>query len=418
MTSRYDDRLLERGLQVTPGGSQTLSKRAGAFPGGYPHYIARGEGPYVWDVDGRRYLDLIGGLGATPFGHRHPYVDEAIERQLKDGILFGLPHRLEVDLAERLCAVIPCAESVRFVKTGSEACAGAIRIARMATGRSFVLMADNGYHGWHDWYAVTKPQHPGVPPWLSNTVGTFPYGDPHALRSVLTVAAAEGLHVAAVILEPALMAEPPSGYLAEVVRLSHEFGALAIFDEMILGGRVALAGGQELYGVTPDLATFGKAFANGLPLAFIAGRRDLMQHAWPVSGTFGGECLSLAACWAVLDLWGEADSRPSELFARLTRALHHLPPDVTLGGRIAGPPLVGLSGRPVFGFGDLADPIVESLAALGILMHPSGAVNWNVGIEEAHAASIASALGRLWTRGSRLSWSGIARDLAPTRPTP
>lgn len=286
--------------RVIPDGSCTLSKRPKAFPSsGCPEYAAVGQGPYVIATDGRAYLDMVCALGALTIGHAHPKVVEAVEVQLRAGSIFSLPSIMEGHVAERLCEVIPCAEQVKFVKTGSEACSAAVRIARMATGRDLVLTTDTSYHGWHDQFIAAKPRHPGVPSEYTVNIGTFKFNDLDSLNQWNM----KGAQVAAVIFEPVQGEEPQHGFLEAVVTWAHKRGAVVIFDEMLAGGRLALGGAQEYYGVVPDLACFGKALGGGLPLAFVCGSSALMQHAWPVSGTFSGDTLALAACNAMLDLY-------------------------------------------------------------------------------------------------------------------
>ena len=311
----------------TPGGSQTMSKSPSAFPGAYPGFLAHGRGAEVWDIDGIWYTDWICGLGANGLGMSHRGVLAAAQNQLRKGVSFSLPTILETRVAEQLIDCIPCAEMVRFTKTGSEACAGAVRIARAATGRSTIVVC--GYHGWHDWYAVTMPQHPGVPEELSPLVRSFTYNDLASFRAVLD------RDVAAVIMEPVLHDAPQPGFLAEVARLTARAGALLIFDENVTGFRTALGGAQSYYGVTPDLAVFGKAMSNGFPLAAIVGRADLMREAVFVSGTFGGEAVSLAAALSTIEVYQETACIPSmhavghRLLAGLRRVLS---PDFTVDG--------------------------------------------------------------------------------------
>ena len=256
------DHLLARALRCTPGGAQTMSKRANQFPAGYPAFIERGSGARVWCPDGHEYVDWICGLGAMTLGYQHSAVETAVLRQLSRGVSFSLAHRLEVEVAEQLVGMIPCAKPdgmVRWVKTGSEACAAAVRIARMVTGRERVLVC--GYHGWHDGYAASRPEHPGVPEALADLVTPFVHGNLGSLRAALE----GGSPPAAVILEPAMNAHPAPGFLEGVLTLAHAAGALVIFDEMITGFRWASGGAQAFYGVTPDLAVFGKGLASGYP---------------------------------------------------------------------------------------------------------------------------------------------------------
>ena len=291
--------LLARARRVVPGASQTLSKGPAMFvEGAYPVYLQRGSGCRVWDVDGHEYVDYILGLASITLGYAYPAVTEAVARQLAEGSIFSLPHPLEVEISERLAALIPCAEMVRFVKTGSEADAAAVRIARAATGREIVLFA--GYHGWHEWHAITTPRSKGIPKDMGRFVAPFAYNDLDSLERALEEHRGR---VAAVIMEPVLLDEPRPGFLAGVKAAAHRHGALLIFDEIVSGFRWAVGGAQEHFGVVPDLATFGKGMANGLPLAAVVGRRDLMAEFDEifVSSTFGGDTLALAACRATLD---------------------------------------------------------------------------------------------------------------------
>lgn len=290
---------LERALKVTPGGAQTLSKRAGRFPeGAYPTTLVHGLGAHVLDLDGNKYLDMICGLACMTLGYSRGEILQAVQQQLFAGTSFSLANPLEAVVAEKLCAMIPCAEMVRFVKTGSEANEAAIRVARKATGRDNIVTIKEGYHAWHSWFQVVKDEHPGIPEFYRYGVAWFRYNNLGDLESRLVVA-----DVAAVIMEPCHYEQPDVGFLEGVRELCTKHGAILIFDEMVTGYRWANGGAQGHFGVTPDLATFGKACANGFPLAFLCGKRELMEHADVVSGTFGGEAMSLAACNAVLDIY-------------------------------------------------------------------------------------------------------------------
>ena len=291
--------LLGRARRVVPGASQTLSKGPEMFvEGAYPVFLERGRGCRVWDVDGNEYVDYILGLAAITLGYDYPAVSEAVARQLEQGSIFSLPHPLEVEVAERLVEVIPCAEMVRFLKSGSEANAAAVRVARAATARDVVLCC--GYHGWHDWTIAQSPGHRGVPKTLTELVFPFTYNDLGSLEAALDEHRGR---VAAVIMEPVLLDEPSLGFLAAVKAAAQRHGALLIFDEIVSGFRWAVGGAQEYFGVVPDLATFGKGMANGLPLAAVVGRTELMREFEDVfiSSTFGGDALALAACRATLD---------------------------------------------------------------------------------------------------------------------
>lgn len=307
MTARYtcSEALLERALATIPLGSQTFSKSRTQYPFGVsPYFITHGRGSRVWDADGNEYIDFINGLAAITLGYNDPDVNAAVAAQLNKGVIFSLPHPIEMEVAERIVGLVPCADMVRFGKNGSDATSGAIRLARAHTGRDRVAVC--GYHGWQDWYIGSTARHRGVPLAVRELTHTFPYNDPEALDKLLAEHPGE---FAAVILEPMNVAEPKPGYLAEVARLTRAHGALLVFDETITGFRYSPGGAQEYFGVTPDLATFGKGLANGFPVSAVAGRRDLMKLMEEIffSFTFGGETLSLAASAATLDKLTRSD---------------------------------------------------------------------------------------------------------------
>jgi len=290
--------LWERALKVIPSGTQTFSKGPGQYVNGVgPKYLRSGKGGHVWDVDGNEYIDYGMALGPIILGYAHPSVNRAIVEQLGSGITFTLMHPLEVELAELLAGIIPCAEMVRFGKNGSDAAAGAVRLARAHTKRDKVACC--GYRGWQDLYIGATSRNLGVPERVGELTFTFQYNDLDSLRSIFTQNPGE---VAAVILEPANFVEPRNGFLEEVKKLSHCHGALLIFDEIITGFRMALGGAQEYFRVTPDLAAFGKAMGNGMPISALVGRGEVMRLFEEVffSTTFGGEALSLAASLATI----------------------------------------------------------------------------------------------------------------------
>jgi glutamate-1-semialdehyde aminotransferase len=278
--------------------AQTFSKAPMCFPqGSYPAFLQSGRGCRVTDVDGNEYIDWILALGPVVLGYAHPVVDAAVRRQLDSGMTFSLPHPLEVEVAELLAEVIPCAEMARFSKTGSEVTSAAVRAARAFTGREKI--AYGSYHGWHDWYSVTTTRDVGIPRANKELVVPFQYNDIASLQAALK---AHDGQIAAVILEPVTLDEPAPGFLDELISVTHRAGALVIFDEIVSGFRIALGGAQERYRVKPDLATFGKGMANGMPLAAVVGRGDVMRKFEDVffSTTFGGEALSLAAAQATI----------------------------------------------------------------------------------------------------------------------
>src|SRR5574342_1230178 len=287
-TFERSDALLKRAREVVPGASQTLSKNPGMFPEtAYPVFLERGRGCQVWDVDGNEYVDYILGLASITLGYDYPAVTEAVRHQAGQGSIFSLPHPLEVEISERLTEIIPCAEMARFFKTGSEANAAAVRVARAATGREAIAFC--GYHGWLEWYAITTPRSKGVPKDFARLVAPFNYNDLPSLERALDENFGK---VAAVIMEATLVDAPARGFLEAAKALAHQHGALFIFDEIVTGFRWAKGGAQEYFGVVPDLATLGKGLANGLPLAAVVGKREFMAEAGGddvfVCSTFGG----------------------------------------------------------------------------------------------------------------------------------
>ena len=291
--------LLARAERTIPLASQTFSKSRIQFPPrAAPLFLDSGKGGRVTDVDGNSYVDLVCGLLPVTLGYCDPDVDRAIGDQLAKGISLSLATRLEAELAERLVEIIPCAEMVRFGKNGTDATSAIVRLARAATGRDRIAVC--GYHGWQDWYIGATTRHLGVPQAVRDLTHLFPYGDLAALEDLLESRKDE---FALVMMEPANAVAPPDGYLQGMCDLAHKHGALFAFDEIITGFRFALGGAQELFGVTPDLASFGKGMANGMPISAVVGRADIMRLMEDIffSGTFGGEALSLAASIATID---------------------------------------------------------------------------------------------------------------------
>jgi glutamate-1-semialdehyde 2,1-aminomutase len=291
--------MLHRALKIIPLGSQTFSKSKTQYPFGIsPYFIKKGLGSHIWDVDGNEYIDFVNALAAVTLGYNDPDVTKAVRLQLEDGVIFSLPHPIEIAVAEKMVEMVPCAEMVRFGKNGSDATAGAIRLARAYTGRDHVAVC--GYHGWQDWYIGSTSRNLGVPKSTRELTHTFTYNYLESLESIFNQWPGQ---IAAVILEPMNVLKPADGFLEKVKKLAHKNGALLIFDETITGFRFANGGAQEYFGVTPDLATFGKGLANGYPLSAIAGRAEIMQIMEEIffSFTFGGETLSLAASLATMN---------------------------------------------------------------------------------------------------------------------
>jgi len=297
---------LERAQKVIPGAAQTFSKGADQHVRGVaPMFLAKGKGCRVWDVDGNEYIDYIQGLLPNILGYAHDEVNAAVAEQLSQGHSFSLPHPLEVELAERLTRLIPCAEMVRFGKNGSDATSGAVRAARALTGRERIACC--GYHGWQDWYIGSTTRHAGVPQAVRALTHPFVYNDLASLQKLLGEHPGE---FAAVIMEPVNFWPPAAGFLEAVKSAVHEHGALLIFDEICSGFHFGLGGAQKKFGVTPDLACFGKAMGNGFPISCIVGSAEVMKIFKEIffSFTFGGEVASMAAAMKVLDVLETTDA--------------------------------------------------------------------------------------------------------------
>ncbi|GJM17236.1 MAG: glutamate-1-semialdehyde 2,1-aminomutase [Thermodesulfobacteriota bacterium] len=291
--------LLERALKVIPLGTQTFSKSFEQFPRHYsPLFIKKGKGCKVWDQDDNEYIDLISGLLPVILGYCDPDVNNAIKQQLELGISFSLASELEVIVAEKLVKNIPCAESVRFGKNGSDATSACIRLARAITGKDHVICC--GYHGWHDWYIGSTVRNKGVPTSINELTHKVPYND---IESIFQLFKKYPDNIAAVILEPANSIPPKEGFLHNLKDFVKSKNALFIFDEVITGFRFSKGGAQEYFDVTPDLSAFGKAMGNGMPISAVVGKEEYMEEMEEVffSATFGGETLSLAAANAVID---------------------------------------------------------------------------------------------------------------------
>ena len=291
------DKLYQRALKVQKPVTQTLAKGPGQFTKGVaPKYLVKGKGSHVWDVDGNEYIDFNAAIGPLSLGYAYPAVDQAIKTQLEDGITFSLMHPLEVEVAELIQQVIPNAQAVKIAKTGADVCSAAIRVARAFTGRNKVFCC--GYHGWHDWYIGITSRNAGIPGVIQDLTYTFEYNDIESIKAALDET------VAALILEPFIFEAPAPGFLQELAITCKENGTLLIFDEMWTGFRIAIGGAQEYFNVKPDLAVYSKACANGMPIALLTGRADVMElfNSQVFSyTTFGGEALSLAACMATIN---------------------------------------------------------------------------------------------------------------------
>ncbi|MEW6689350.1 MAG: aminotransferase class III-fold pyridoxal phosphate-dependent enzyme, partial [Pseudomonadota bacterium] len=246
---------LERARRVIPSATQTFSKGPNQWARGVsPYYLERGEGAWVWDVDGNRYLDYLMALGPIVLGYGDPDVNDEVMRQVRAGAVFSQMHPLEVEVAEMLVERIPCADMVRFGKNGSDVTTAAMRAARAFTGGEHVVYC--GYHGWHDWYIGTTTRNKGVPKAVGELTHSFVYNDIASLEAVF---AAHPGRTAAVIMEACGVEPPKPGFLEAVARVTRANGALLVFDEIVSGFRFDMGGAGKYFGVAPDLAGFGQA---------------------------------------------------------------------------------------------------------------------------------------------------------------
>jgi glutamate-1-semialdehyde 2,1-aminomutase len=349
----------EQTLRTLPYGSSTNSKAPKALDV-EPAVIARAKGCRLWDLDGREFIDFRNGLGPVSLGYCYPPVDEAIREQLAKGIVFSHPHVLEGEVAELVCELVPCAEMARFLKTGGEANAACFRLARAFTGRDHIVQI--GYNGWVNTLAAGSMYRPGV------ALTGMPKGVPedvarlhhscgwNQVEQLRELFAAYPGQIAAVAVSASYagIAAGETFYPA-LRKLTEDEGALLIYDEIVTGFRVATAGVQEYFGVTPDLAVFAKGMANGMPLSVYCGRRDVMELCGPgggvtVSSTYGGEALSLAAAKAVMGIYRDENvcaqlwQRGESIWSKLNQvfATHGVP--LTLVGFWPCPQLVAGEG--------------------------------------------------------------------------
>ncbi len=293
-------KLLKVANKLIPALSQTFSKAPYSYvPNVYPSYLSKGNGSHVFDVDGNEYIDYVMALGPVILGYNYPAVNQAIKKQLNNGISFSIPHYLEVELSEKLNKLIPNAEMIRFSKTGSDAGTGAIRAARAYTGRNNIAYCGTG-GVWHDWFTIMTSRNKGIPKTLKKMIKKFEYNDIESLKILFEDWKGD---VAAVYMEPILTTMPKKNFLKQVKNITKKHGAVLIFDEVITGFRLANGGGQEFFGVESDIAVFGKAIGNGMPLGAITGNSKFMKVFEDIfySTTYGGETLSLAAGISVIN---------------------------------------------------------------------------------------------------------------------
>jgi glutamate-1-semialdehyde 2,1-aminomutase len=307
MSIHNSQAIFERAKAIIPGGVNS-PVRACRSVGADPVFVAQGDGAYIWDADGNKYVDLIGSWGPLILGHAHAEILDAIKETLSMGTTFGAPTEVEVKFAEKLQSAVPSMEMIRAVSSGTESTMSALRLARGFTGRAKIIKADGGYHGHADCLLVAAgsgaatlgiPGSAGVPEGAAKDTIVVPYNDLASVEKHVS-----GGDIAAVIIEPVAgnmgLVVPAPGYLEGLRAITAKFGTLLIFDEVMTGFRVAFGGAQALYNITPDLTTIGKVIGGGLPAAAFGGRADVMQKLAPLgpvyqAGTLSGNPLAMAA---------------------------------------------------------------------------------------------------------------------------
>ncbi|MCZ6817476.1 MAG: glutamate-1-semialdehyde 2,1-aminomutase [Planctomycetota bacterium] len=404
-------KLLERAMRVIPCGVNSPVRTFGAV-GGRPPFIRSASGCRLTDVDGNEYIDYIGSWGAAIVGHAHPAVTEAVAAALRDGTSFGTPSPLEVGLAEEIVDRVPSVEQVRMVNSGTEAVMSAIRLARAATGRDKIVKFAGCYHGHADAVLVKAgsgvatlglPDSPGVPAASVESTLVARFNDIDSVESIFD---AHAMEIAAVIVEPVAgnmgVVPPASGFLKQLRDLTSRCGALLIFDEVMTGFRVARGGAQTLYGVTPDLTTFGKVIGGGLPVGAYGGASNLMQQIAPAgpvyqAGTLSGNPLAMAAGLATLqqltdDAYQRLERQSADLADGLSTALNDAGVQAVV--QRVGSMLTVFFGAEAVGEFDGAAAadhdrfarFFHALLSRGIHLPPSGYESWFVSL--AHDANV------------------------------
>jgi len=356
MNSNQD--LVRRARVHIPGGVNS-PVRAFNGVGGDPVFFERAEGACLYDVEGRSYIDYVGSWGPMIAGHAHPAIISAVQEAASRGLSFGAPCPAEVEMADRLCDLVPDLEMVRMVNSGTEATMSAIRLARAVTRRDSIIKFEGCYHGHADSFLVKAgsgaltlgiPNSPGVPPAVADLTVTLPYNDLAAVRDCL---AARGRDIAAIIVEPVAgnmnCIPPVDGFLQGLREACDEFGCLLIFDEVMTGFRVALQGAQGLYGIAPDLSTFGKVIGGGMPVGAFGGKREYMEQVAPSgpvyqAGTLSGNPVAMAAGLANLELICQAG-----FFERLSEQTQKLTCGLQQAADAAGVPVLTTSVGGMFG---------------------------------------------------------------------
>lgn len=357
MTRSHD--LFVEAQQYIPGGVNS-PVRAFKGVGGDPVFFEKAKGPYVWDVDGRQYIDYVGSWGPMILGHADDEVLAAVKAAAEKGLSFGAPTELEIRMAEKVCELVPSIELVRMVSSGTEATMSALRLARGYTGRDKIVKFEGCYHGHSDSLLVKAgsgaltlgvPTSPGVPAALAEHTLTLTYNDAEQVREVF---GRMGEQIAAIIVEPVAgnmnCVPPVPGFLETLREVCDEYGSVLIFDEVMTGFRVDLHGAQGRYGVTPDLTTLGKVIGGGMPVGAFGGKRDIMERIAPLgpvyqAGTLSGNPVAMAAGLKTLERISEPD-----FFARLADRTAALAEGLRMRAEAKGIPLATNEVGGMFGF--------------------------------------------------------------------
>ena len=365
---------LEKSRKLIPALTQTFSRSASTFVEGiFPVYAKRANGSHFIDVDDNEYVDYLCALGPIILGYCYPRVNDSIKEQLEDGILFSLPHKLEIDVSELLCKMVPCAEMVKFSKTGSGSATGAIRGARALTKRDKIAYCGSGGI-WHDWYATIISRNQGVPDFNKNLILPFDYNDIDALEYIFENNKEE---IACVFMEATIFEKPEADFLKKVKKLAKDNGAVLIFDEIVTGFRLAKGGAQEFFGIEPDITVLGKGIANGMPLSAVVGKSEFMKIFDDVffSTTYASDTLSLAAAKATIMEINEKPviKRIWENGSQLMEEFNKITKENSLDIELLGYPVrMKIIGKDSQGNDSilLRSLLVQELVKRGIFMHP------------------------------------------------
>lgn len=365
---------LDKARKLIPSLTQTFSRAPYTFVEGvFPVYAQSANGSHFIDVDDNEYIDYLCGLGPVILGHGYPRVVEAIKNQLEDGILFSLPHKLEIEVSESLCDIIPSAEMVKFSKTGSGSATGAVRAARAITKRDKIAYCGSG-GVWHDWYASIISRNNGVPEFNYDLIYPFDYNDIEGLELIFEENKNE---IACVFMEPTIFEKPTNSFLQKAKKLSGENDSILIFDEIVTGFRFSNGGAQELFGIEPDITILGKGIANGMPLSAVVGKSEYMKIFDDVffSTTYAGDTLSLAASSATISEFKEKPviKKIWENGSVLMEEFNKITNENSLSIQLTGYPVrMKLVGNDSSGNDSalLRSLLIQELVKRGIFMHP------------------------------------------------